>query len=208
MGEDPRVRGFFHGVGFNSAGMMLGGGCGDQLAKWIVRGRPELDMYGYDIRRFCPEVSSDQTWVEERSHEAYAKNYALVFPHDEPLAGRNMKTDPLHSELLAAGCVYQERFGWERPGWFTMHGPCPLKKYDWYGAYGNLPNTEYGYKERLNLDYTFDHTPIEENVSLTCALTRQFLNWKCSDQSRVSGHQDSGRSVQHVLLRQVLSHRT
>ena len=32
MGEDPRVRGFFHGVGFNSAGMMLGGGCGDQLA--------------------------------------------------------------------------------------------------------------------------------------------------------------------------------
>ena len=29
-----------------SAGMMLGGGCGDQLAKWIVNGRPELDMYG------------------------------------------------------------------------------------------------------------------------------------------------------------------
>ena len=46
MGEDPRVRGFFHGVGFNSAGMMLGGGCGDQLAKWVVKGRPDLDMYG------------------------------------------------------------------------------------------------------------------------------------------------------------------
>ena len=29
-----------------SAGMMLGGGCGDQLAKWAVHGRPELDMYG------------------------------------------------------------------------------------------------------------------------------------------------------------------
>lgn len=24
MGEDPRVRGFFHGCGFNSAGMMFG----------------------------------------------------------------------------------------------------------------------------------------------------------------------------------------
>ena len=62
MGEDPRVRGLFHGVGFNSAGMMLGGGCGDQLAKWVVRGRPELDMYGYDMRRFCPAVSQNTNW--------------------------------------------------------------------------------------------------------------------------------------------------
>ena len=54
MGEDPRVRGLFHGVGFNSAGMMLvlGGGCGDQ-----------------------------------RSHESYVKNYAMVFPHDPWPAG-------------------------------------------------------------------------------------------------------------------------
>lgn len=50
LGEDPFVRGFFHGCGFNSAGMMLGGGCGRELARWIVHGRPQLDMYGYDIR--------------------------------------------------------------------------------------------------------------------------------------------------------------
>lgn len=30
--------------------MMLGGGCGRELAHWIVHGRPEKDMYGYDIR--------------------------------------------------------------------------------------------------------------------------------------------------------------
>jgi sarcosine dehydrogenase len=119
----------------------------------------------YDIRRFCPEVSKDKEWVDQRSHEAYAKNYAMVFPHDEPLASRNMKKDPFHEILEAAGCVYQERFGWERPGWFTMHAPCPVKPYDWYGAYGNLGNDEYGYKERLQLDYTFNHTPVEENVT-------------------------------------------
>ncbi|KAL8174607.1 UNVERIFIED_CONTAM: hypothetical protein K2H54_049885 [Gekko kuhli] len=50
MGEAPEVRGFFLGCGFNSAGMMLGGGCGKELAHWIVHGRPEKDMYGYDIR--------------------------------------------------------------------------------------------------------------------------------------------------------------
>lgn len=30
--------------------MMLGGGCGRELAHWIIQGRPEKDMYGYDIR--------------------------------------------------------------------------------------------------------------------------------------------------------------
>jgi len=172
MGEDPRVRGFYHGVGFNSAGMMLGGGCGDQLAKWIVNGRPELDMYGYDIRRFCPEVSADKEWVDQRSHEAYAKNYAIVFPHDEPLSGRNMKKDPLHEVLLNEGCVYQERFGWERPGWFTRQEPVPVKEYDWYGAYGNPEISEKGYKEKLNLDYTFEHPKIQDNIRVECLATR------------------------------------
>lgn len=31
--------------------MMLGGGCGHELANWIVHGRPEKDMYSYDIRQ-------------------------------------------------------------------------------------------------------------------------------------------------------------
>ena len=39
-----QVRGFFLGCGFNSAGIMLSGGCGDQLAEWITEGRPSLDM--------------------------------------------------------------------------------------------------------------------------------------------------------------------
>jgi len=172
MGEDPKVRGFFHGVGFNSAGMMLGGGCGEQLAKWVIHGRPSLDMYGYDIRRFCPKVSQDKEWVDERSHEAYAKNYAMVFPHDEPLAGRNKKQDPLHGLLEAAGCMYQERFGWERPGWFSTQSASPVKPYDWYGAYGHLVDGEYGYREKLRLDYTFDRSDIEENIRAECLATR------------------------------------
>ena len=48
-------------------------------------------------------MSKDKVWVEQRSHEAYAKNYAMVFPHDEALAGRNRKKDPLHEVLLEAG---------------------------------------------------------------------------------------------------------
>uniref|UniRef100_A0A8C4II66 Sarcosine dehydrogenase n=1 Tax=Dicentrarchus labrax TaxID=13489 RepID=A0A8C4II66_DICLA len=88
MGEAPEVRGFFLGCGFNSAGMMLGGGCGRELAHWIIHGRPEKDMYGYDIRITMKRF--------HHSHESYAKNYSVVFPFDEPLASRNMRKDPFH----------------------------------------------------------------------------------------------------------------
>lgn len=49
-GEDPRLHGLYHNCGYNAAGTMLGGGCGDQLAQWIVHGRPDLHMFDYDIR--------------------------------------------------------------------------------------------------------------------------------------------------------------
>ena len=52
------------------------------------------------------------------------------------------------------------------------YGPVQVKPYDWYGAYGNLRHSEYGYKERLNLDYTFDHPEIHENVSSCLFLKR------------------------------------
>lgn len=54
-------------------------------------------------RRFHHSLTDHRRWIRERSHESYAKNYAVVFPHDEPLAGRNMRTDPLHEVRLAAG---------------------------------------------------------------------------------------------------------
>uniref|UniRef100_A0A8C3JJ55 Sarcosine dehydrogenase, mitochondrial n=1 Tax=Calidris pygmaea TaxID=425635 RepID=A0A8C3JJ55_9CHAR len=171
MGEAPEVRGFFLGCGFNSAGMMLGGGCGRELAHWIIHGRPEKDMYGYDIRRFHHSLTDNNRWIRERSHESYAKNYSVVFPHDEPLAGRNVRKDPLHEELLRQGCVFQERHGWERPGWFSPGGAAPVLDYDYYGAYGQEHHKDYTYNKLLRDEYTFDFPPhhdIIKNECLTC----------------------------------------
>ncbi|XP_054853393.1 sarcosine dehydrogenase, mitochondrial isoform X2 [Eublepharis macularius] len=171
MGEAPEVQGFFLGCGFNSAGMMLGGGCGKELAHWIVHGRPEKDMYGYDIRRFHHSLTGNNRWIQERSHESYAKNYSVVFPYDEPLAGRNLRKDPLHEELLQQGCVFQERHGWERPGWFNPEGEAQVLDYDYYGAYGHKPHDDYAYNQLLSDEYTFDfprHHKIIRNECLTC----------------------------------------
>lgn len=97
MGPDPRLEGLFHNCGFNSAGMMLGGGCGEQMAQWVINGRPDLHMFGYDIRRFTNRQTREVEWATERSHESYAKNYSIVFPNDQPLAGRDLQQDPLHN---------------------------------------------------------------------------------------------------------------
>ncbi|XP_069465727.1 sarcosine dehydrogenase, mitochondrial isoform X2 [Ambystoma mexicanum] len=172
MGEAPEVRGFFLGCGFNSAGMMLGGGCGKELAYWIIHGRPEKDMYGYDIRRFHHSLTNQNRWLRERSHESYAKNYSIVFQHDEPLAGRNTRKDPLHEELLSQGCVFQERNGWERPGWFNPKGPVPILDYDYYGAYGHKPHEDYLYNQLLVKDYTFGFPAHHDVIKQECQSCR------------------------------------
>uniref|UniRef100_A0A8C4II75 Sarcosine dehydrogenase, mitochondrial n=1 Tax=Dicentrarchus labrax TaxID=13489 RepID=A0A8C4II75_DICLA len=144
MGEAPEVRGFFLGCGFNSAGMMLGGGCGRELAHWIIHGRPEKDMYGYDIRRFHHSLTDNQRWIRERSHESYAKNYSVVFPFDEPLASRNMRKDPFHQ----------------------------VKDYDYYGAYDIKKNVNYKYNELLGKEYTFDFPPHHDVIKSECLSCR------------------------------------
>ena len=61
-------------------------------------------MSGYDIRRYCPEISTNDAWIAQRSHESYAKNYAMIFTHDEPLAGRNAKKVIPSLHFLAIDC--------------------------------------------------------------------------------------------------------
>lgn len=96
LGPDPRLDGLFHSCGFNSAGMMFGGGCGEQVAHWIIHGKPEFHMFAYDIRRFTPAQRDNALWVKERTHESITCNYSMIFPNDQPLAGRNFQRDPFH----------------------------------------------------------------------------------------------------------------
>lgn len=155
MGPDPRLQGLFHSCGFNSAGMMLGGGCAEQLAEWVINGRPSLHMFNYDIARYTEKQRTDRVWATERSHESYAKNYSIVFPNDQPLAGRNFTQDPLHAEMLKYGAVMEEKQGWERPGYFLTGESTLVRPYDWYGNYGHGKNEDSKYEDVLKKEYKF-----------------------------------------------------
>lgn len=173
MGEDPRLLGFFHMCGFNASGVVMSGGCGEQLAKWIIEGRPEFHMYSYDIRRFTPEQLENKTWARERSHESYVNNYKIVYPHEDPLAGRNLKQDPFYEELLVAGAVYEQAQGYERPGWFNPNGYSPVPPYDWYGAYGHPRNLDKRYLNLLKGDKTFGFSKHHLAIGSECLACRE-----------------------------------
>ncbi|KAK9727710.1 FAD dependent oxidoreductase [Popillia japonica] len=155
MGEDPRVSGLYYICGFNSAGMMLSGGCAEQMATWIITGRPELPMFAYDIRRFNPSMRNARSWTVETSHESYVKNYSVVYPHDQFLSGRNFKIGPFHENLVAHGAVMEQAQGWERPGYFVKDRTAPVRGYDWYGWYDHVKNDDQRYVRELERDYTF-----------------------------------------------------
>jgi len=117
-------------------------------------------------RRFSPKLSANKVWAKERSHEAYASNYNIVYKHDEPLSGRNKFLSPLHQTLTEQGCFFEERQGWERPGYFT-ESPCPFQPYDYYGQYGHERNRDISYKEALAGDYSFGFSAHHEKVLKT-----------------------------------------
>uniref|UniRef100_A0A672J326 Sarcosine dehydrogenase n=1 Tax=Salarias fasciatus TaxID=181472 RepID=A0A672J326_SALFA len=112
MGEAPEVRGFFLGCGFNSAGMMLGGGCGRELAHWVIHGRPERDMYGYDIRY------KNENY---KYNELLGKEYTFDFPP--------------HHDVIKAECLSCRHgvavFDMSYFGKFYLTGPDAKKAADW-----------------------------------------------------------------------------
>ncbi|XP_076161806.1 sarcosine dehydrogenase, mitochondrial-like isoform X3 [Ptiloglossa arizonensis] len=179
MGEDPRCSGLFYSCGYNSAGMMLGGGCGEQIAYWIINGRPNNYMFNYDIRRFIPEQRNNLVWTNERSHEAYVKNYNIIFSHDEPLSGRNLKTDPFHELLIKEGAVMQERQGWERPGWFYLTKKLKIMPYDYGGYYKTPKNKNDEYRAILEKEYSFQFSLYDNMIqkeALACRTNVALFN--------------------------------
>jgi glycine cleavage system aminomethyltransferase T/glycine/D-amino acid oxidase-like deaminating enzyme len=117
LGESE-VRGFFVAAGFCAHGIAGTGGIGQQMARWIVDGEPELDLWKMDIRRFGGQYRSQKLTLE-RTYENYATYYDIHYPNEERKAGRPLRFSPAYEQLAALGAVFGEKSMWERPNWFT-----------------------------------------------------------------------------------------
>ncbi|MCK4901569.1 MAG: FAD-binding oxidoreductase, partial [Anaerolineales bacterium] len=54
MGEAPELKNFYVCAGFNSLGILFGGGAGQIMAQWIVDGYPSVDVSEINIDRMMP----------------------------------------------------------------------------------------------------------------------------------------------------------
>lgn len=103
----------------HSFGITAAGGAGWQLAEWMVDGQPTVDMTGVDPRRFGVTTKN---FARIKNEEAYEHVFIIHYPMEERPAARPAKTPPCYSKLDAAGAVWGQRFGWERPNWFAPKG--------------------------------------------------------------------------------------
>lgn len=115
LGPERGLRNFFHCNTF-SFGIAQGGGAGKAIAEWILDGRPAIDIWSIDRRRY-KEYATTQYTID-KAIEVYQNEYAMGFPFEERPAGRPSYTSPLYETLKAKGAYFGARGGWERPTWF------------------------------------------------------------------------------------------
>jgi 4-methylaminobutanoate oxidase (formaldehyde-forming) len=127
-------------VWFNSVGLQSAGGVGWVLADWIADGHPPMDLSSVDIRRAFPFQGRPE-FLQERISESLGLLYAMHWPFHQKESARNQRLSPIHDRIEAAGAVFGEVAGWERPNWFALEGQERAYEYsygkqNWFEASG------------------------------------------------------------------------
>ena len=152
LGPAPQLDGYWVAAGFNSVGFASGGGAGKAVADWIVDGRPPMDLWEVDIRRFMP-FQRNRRYLNERTTETLGLLYEMHWPFRQVTTARNVRKSPLHDRLATRGACFGEVYGWERA--------------NWYAPEGVAPEYEYSYGRQNWFPYSADeHRAVRENVAL------------------------------------------
>jgi glycine cleavage system aminomethyltransferase T/glycine/D-amino acid oxidase-like deaminating enzyme len=129
------VRGFWVAAGFCAHGLAGAGGMGRLVAEWIVEGRPGLDAWEMDSRRFGRHYISRE-YTLARTVEVYSTYYDVKYPGHERSAGRPLRLSPAYARLTELGAAFGEKSGWERANWFepnVAQGDESLRPRGWAG---------------------------------------------------------------------------
>jgi 4-methylaminobutanoate oxidase (formaldehyde-forming) len=131
VGEAPELRNYFVAAGLNSIGILTGGGLGRVLAHWIINGRPDVDVTGFNIDRMRT-YQADPEYLRARTVESLGMVYQAHYPTRSPQTARGAKLSPLHDRLAERGAYFREVSGWEGCDWCAPDGVEPtVERLSW-----------------------------------------------------------------------------
>ena len=121
VGEAPELRNYFVAAGLNSIGIILGGGLGRVVAHWIVNGRPDVDVSGFNIDRLHAYQSNPE-YRRTRTVESLGMVYQCHYPTRSMTTARGAKRCAYHDRLAARGAYFRDVSGWEGADWYAPPG--------------------------------------------------------------------------------------
>ncbi len=124
VGESPELKNYFVAAGLNSIGILSGGGLGRVLAHWIINGKPDVDVTGFNIDRLH-NYQRNSEYRRERTVESLGMVYKCHYPTKSPETARGAKKSPFHDRLALAGAYFKDVSGWEGADWFAPKGVMP-----------------------------------------------------------------------------------
>ena len=131
VGEAPELKNYFVAAGLNSIGILTGGGLGRVLARWIVEGRPDVDVTGFNVDRLHPYQATPE-YRRMRTVESLGMVYRCHYPTRSMQTARGVKRSPLHDRLAARGAYFRDVSGWEGADWYAPAGVAPpVERLSW-----------------------------------------------------------------------------
>ncbi len=124
VGESPEVRNYFVAAGLNSIGILTGGGLGRVLAHWIISGRPDVDVTGFNIDRLHP-YQANPDYRRTRTVESLGMVYQCHYPTRSMMTARGAKRSAIYDRLRDQGAYFKDVSGWEGADWYAAPGTTP-----------------------------------------------------------------------------------
>ena len=124
VGEAPELKNFFVAAGLNSIGILTGGGMGRVLAHWIISGRPDVDVTGFNIDRLH-NYQSNPEYRRTRTVESLGMVYQCHYPTRSMTTARGAKRSAVHDRLVSHGAYFKDVSGWEGADWYEPSGKTP-----------------------------------------------------------------------------------
>jgi len=130
MGLAPELDNFYVAAGFNSLGILMGGGAGKIMAQWIVDGIPKVDITEINIARMMPFENTPK-YLQDRTVEMLGVLFEDGYPNKQLKTARNARKSAFYDRLADAGAYFGAYAGWEYPDWFAPEGVEPKVEYSW-----------------------------------------------------------------------------